>query len=151
MAIHQLVYFSRNRMQGDDRAQLTNLREILSVSQRNNARDGVTGYLIFDKAWFVQILEGERAMVTQTYTRIARDGRHGAATIMNTRDVAERAYPEWTMGGIMRSLDVQEIYLQHGIGGPLDPTRMKADAIFALALDLNGFERARRSAQRIAS
>ena len=39
--IHQLVYFSRNTVQGGDRAMLTNLREIVSASQRNNSRDGI--------------------------------------------------------------------------------------------------------------
>lgn len=57
--IHQLVYYSRNTVPGGDRAMLTNLREIVSVSQRNNSRDGVTGFLIFDKTWFIQVLEGE--------------------------------------------------------------------------------------------
>lgn len=78
--IHQLVYYSRNTVQGGDRAMLINLREIVSASQRNNSRDGVTGFLIFDKTWFVQILEGDKAQVTETYTRIARDTRHSAAT-----------------------------------------------------------------------
>jgi hypothetical protein len=151
MTVHQLIYYSRNKMPGDDRAQLTNLRGILSTSQRNNARDGITGYLIFDKSWFVQILEGDRAKVSEAYTRIARDNRHAMSTVMNTRDVAERSFPEWTMGGIMRSVDVQEIYLSHGFGGPVDPTKVKWEKLFALALDLNKFERTRRSAHKQAS
>ena len=81
--IHQLVYYSRNTVPGGDRQMLTNLREIVSASQRNNSRDGVTGFLIFDKTWFLQILEGERARVTGTYDRIARDARHASPTIVN--------------------------------------------------------------------
>ena len=51
--IHQLVYYSRNVVLGNDRAMLTNLREIVTASQRNNSRDGITGFLIFDKTWFI--------------------------------------------------------------------------------------------------
>lgn len=149
--IHQLVYYSRNTVAGGDRAMLTNMREILSVSQRNNSRDGITGFLIFDKTWFVQILEGERATVTETYARIARDTRHSAATIINVRDVPGRLFPNWTMGGAMRTLEVQEVYLQHGFGGPLEPARLKSDQVVSLALDLQAFEVSRRQGQKLAS
>jgi hypothetical protein len=127
------------------------MREILSASQRNNSRDGITGFLIFDKTWFVQILEGERSQVTQTYTRIARDTRHSTATIINVRDVQDRLFPNWTMGGAMRTPEVQEVYLQHGFGGALEPSRLKSDQIIRLALDLQAFEVDRRQGQRLAS
>lgn len=149
--IHQLVYYSRNTVPGNDRAMLTNMREILSASQRNNSRDGITGFLIFDKTWFVQILEGERAKVTETYKRIGRDTRHSGAAIINVRDVPGRLFPNWTMGGAMRTPEVMEIYLQHGFGATLDPTRLKSDQVIRLALDLQEFEVTRREGQRIAS
>lgn len=149
--IHQLVYYSRNTVPGGDRQMLTNLREIVSASQRNNSRDGVTGFLIFDKTWFVQILEGERARVTETYNRIARDSRHAAATIVNVQDVAARAFPNWTMGGALRTLEVQEIYLAHNIGTIMEPAKLKSAQIIDLALDLQAFEQAKRQGQRLAS
>ena len=149
--IHQLVYYSRNTVPGGDRAMLTNMREILSVSQRNNSRDGITGFLIFDKTWFVQVLEGERARVLETYGRIARDTRHSSATIMNECDTQARLFPNWTMGGAMRTPEVQEVYLQHGFGGPLDPVRLKSEQIVNLALDLQAFEVNRRQGQKLAS
>ena len=149
--IHQLVYYSRNTVQGDGRAMLTNMREILAASQRNNSRDGITGFLIFDKTWFVQILEGDKAKVTETYTRIAPDPRHTTATIMNVRDVEDRLFPNWTMGGAMRTPEMQEVYLQHGIGSEMDPSRLKSAQIVALALDLQAFEQAKRQGQRLAS
>ena len=149
--IHQLVYYSRSTVPGGDRAMLTNMRDILSASQRNNGRDGITGFLIFDKTWFVQILEGERSKVTETYNRIARDPRHSAASIINLRDVTARLFPNWTMGGAMRTPEVQEIYLLHGFGSSLEPSRMKSDQVIRLALDLQAFEVDRRQGQRIAS
>jgi hypothetical protein len=149
--IHQLVYYSRNTVPGDSRAMLTNMREILSVSQRNNSRDGITGFLIFDKTWFVQILEGDRKKVTETYNRISRDTRHSGTAIVNVRDVPARLFPNWTMGGAMRTPEVLEVYLQHGLGGPLEPARLKSDQIIRLALDLQEFEVNRRQDQRLAS
>ena len=54
---HHLIYFSRNSVGGDDRAHINHLRDILSASQRNNRRQGITGYLIYDKHWFLQVLK----------------------------------------------------------------------------------------------
>jgi hypothetical protein len=149
--IHQLVYYSRNVVLGNDRAMLTNLREIVAASQRNNSRDGITGFLIFDKTWFIQILEGEQAQVSATYTRIARDPRHTTATIMDARNSPSRSFPNWTMGGAMRTPEVEEVYLQHGIGSAIEPTRLKSAQIINLALDLQAFDAAKRQAQRLAS
>lgn len=149
--IHQLVYYSRNAVPGNDRAMLTNLREIVSASQRNNSRNGITGFLIFDKNFFIQVLEGNQAHVSETYTRISRDTRHSAATIMDARNVQDRCFPNWTMGGAMRTPEVEEIYLQHGIGSAIEPMRLKSSQVISLALDLQAFDYAKRQGQRLAS
>jgi hypothetical protein len=142
--IHQLIYYSRNTVPGDDRAMLTNMREILAASQRNNARDGITGFLIFDKTWFFQVLEGEASVVRRTYDRIAADARHTGTVVMNTRDAPLRSFPNWTMGGALRTAEVQEVYLANGIGGDLDPKKLSPDQILQLALDLQEYEQSRR-------
>ena len=51
----------------------------------------------------------------------------------------------------MRTPEVLEVYLQHGLGGPLEPARLKSDQIIRLALDLQEFEVNRRQDQRLAS
>lgn len=149
--IHQLIYYSRNTVPGDDRAMLTNMREILSASQRNNKREDITGFLIFDKTWFVQVLEGDKAKVRETYDRIAADTRHTGTVVMNTRDVTIRSFPNWSMGGALRSPEVQEVYLENGIGGDLEPAKLKSEQILQLALDLQAFEQAKRQGIKAAS
>lgn len=146
--LHQLVYFSRNAVAGDDRALLQHLRDIIAVSQRNNKLNGITGYLIFDKTWFLQILEGERDVIFGTYKRIQADRRHSQVTLVQTREVLARSFPNWTMGGSMRSPEKQEIYLRYGIGGPIDPTKLTGGTILSLALDLQEQELAERSSVR---
>jgi hypothetical protein len=65
--------------------------------------------------------------------------------------VPARLFPNWTMGGAIRSPEAQEVYLAHGIGGPLEPARMKSAQVVQLALDLQAFEEAKRRGQRLAS
>ncbi len=51
----------------------------------------------------------------------------------------------------MRTPEVEEVYLQHGIGSAIEPTRLKSAQIINLALDLQAFDAAKRQAQRLAS
>ena len=142
--VHQLIYYSKSTWKSDDPSLLAQLRDIVSSSQRNNARVGITGFLIFDKTWFIQILEGDRANVSETYNRIARDRRHSGLNIVNVRDVEKRSFPNWTMGSAVRSPEVQGVYLQHGISGQLDPVRLRSAQVIELALALQAFEEKRR-------
>lgn len=144
VVIHQLVYYSKSTGTGGGREMLTRLRDILATAQRNNSRVGVTGFLIFDKPWFVQILEGERPEVSKIYGRISRDPRHSGLSIVNLRNIDQRSFPNWSMGSAVRGPDAQGLYLKHGIGGPLDPTRINSTQIIALACDLLAFKEARQ-------
>ncbi len=137
--IHQLVYHSKSTTRAGGREILSQLRDILSKAQRNNGKCGVTGFLLFDKPWFVQVLEGSRADVTEIYRKIAADNRHSGLVVMNVRDIPQRCFPNWSMGGVLRTPELQAIFLKHGIGGPIDPPRMKSTQFIDLALDLLAF------------
>jgi Sensors of blue-light using FAD len=74
------------------------LQGILETSRRNNARVGVTGFLLFDGDVFAQALEGTRAAVTHTYNRLSTDPRHTSLHMISFMDVQERLFPNWSMG-----------------------------------------------------
>jgi hypothetical protein len=136
MELVQLVYYSQNLLKDDDKGQLKLLREILATAQRKNAETSITGYLIFDRAWFIQILEGDRAEVRAAYERIARDPRHTGVTLLDTKPIPARTFQSWSMGGAMRNLDQQEVFLSHGLAGQIDPSKLTSAKIVALARDL---------------
>ena len=73
------------------------------------------------------------------------------ATVTDARNVPARSFPNWTMGGAMRTPEVEEVYLTHGIGSLIEPTRLKSTQIINLALDLQAFEHAKRQGLRQAS
>jgi hypothetical protein len=80
------------------------LLEILAVSRRNNAANEITGLLLykenkrFENASFMQILEGKKDVVMNCYKKIARDKRHHTIIQLDKGRVAERNFPNWTMG-----------------------------------------------------
>ena len=139
----RLVYSSANVDRNETGSKLQQLREILASAQKHNGENNVTGFLVFDGQTFLQILEGKREDVISTYDRIKKDPRHKAINLMEMENISERQFPNWQMGGSMRSLDAQEIYLSHGIGNPINPKSLTANKVVSLALDLQHFEQQR--------
>lgn len=74
------------------------LRDILTVSRRNNGKAQITGMLIAHQGRFFQVLEGTRMNVLLCYKRIAQDQRHRETSIVLSEDVSNRAFPKWRMG-----------------------------------------------------
>lgn len=71
--------------------------EILRVSRRNNQAADITGLLIRDGAWFMQILEGPVESVPALMCRIEADPRHRDVSISLVRLVGQRRFGDWTM------------------------------------------------------
>ena len=49
---------------------------------------------------FLQVLEGDRQNVNDTFIRIARDDRHDAVELIGFGPIETRMYPGWSMRGI---------------------------------------------------
>lgn len=75
-----------------------NLDTILSCSRSNNSARGITGILLFHDGCFFQVLEGDAASVEQTFATISRDARHGGVILLESREIFERGFPQWSMG-----------------------------------------------------
>ncbi len=88
----QITYISTAKHVRD-----ADLSAILEVSRRNNARDGITGLLLFNGKRFLQALEGPPALVHKAYDRIKADARHRAAVILATSTVDVRQFGSWDM------------------------------------------------------
>ena len=127
----RLIYHSENRLGAP-----AELNAILDVSNVNNQRDDITGALLFDAHWFIQILEGEREAVSATLTRIIADPRHSAITVMDVQTVESRMFAKWWMGGANLQGESDVLLKRHGLGPPLDPRKMSGRHAVALALDV---------------
>jgi hypothetical protein len=100
--IFQLVYVSDVSPVAALTLQAT-MREILLVSHRLNGQDQITGLLLSNGVWFIQMLEGEEPLVRNCYARIERDARHLAPTVRLLRPVETRQFSRWSMCGVTLS------------------------------------------------
>jgi len=74
------------------------LGQLLRTARANNARDGVTGMLLYADGSFFQVLEGEVDVVDAVFAKIERDARHVQVTQIIREPIPRRAFDSWTMG-----------------------------------------------------
>jgi len=94
MSLYCLVYTSiSNQKMSDD-----NLKELLRKSRLKNETLNITGMLLYLDPFFIQILEGEEAIVNESFNTIRQDSRHQKVKIIFKKPIEERIFPDWTMG-----------------------------------------------------
>ncbi|MFE7194998.1 BLUF domain-containing protein [Microbacterium oxydans] len=84
----------------------TALEQLLAVCRRLNDGRGITGMLLHRDGRFIQVLEGQADTIAHLVDTIRRDPRHRDLRVLLTQSIAERRFPDWTMG--YRALHVGE-------------------------------------------
>ncbi len=86
------------------------LAELLQAAREKNARLDITGLLLYNDGNFIQALEGPKEAVLKLYETISQDHRHSGVMTLTTQPVAERLFPDWSMGfQNVRTLDAANL------------------------------------------
>lgn len=94
MSLHCLVYTSV----ACNKFSESHLQALLKKCRQNNEKASISGILLYLDPFFIQILEGEEAIVKALFDKIKRDARHQKVKIIFQKPVEVRAFPDWTMG-----------------------------------------------------
>jgi hypothetical protein len=97
MALFRLFYRSDSELIGGEDAVREAAFGIADASSERNARDGITGALMFAGNVFVQLLEGERDALETTFERVCRDMRHRRIMVIDYSQIDERVFDTWAM------------------------------------------------------
>jgi hypothetical protein len=110
---YQIIYssVSSTPMQTED------LQDLLRRAQDNNARQGITGALVYVDGFFLQILEGPMESVSKLMEKIARDLRHETVTVLQAGEVAAAGFSDWTMAYV--SATAEQVAEWAGLKAPL--------------------------------
>ena len=73
------------------------LSSILTTSRVNNKKRNITGALICREDIFLQLLEGPKKNVEETYNSIKRDDRHLNIQHLFDHSIEKRLFPAWAM------------------------------------------------------
>ena len=93
MALIQFIYMSSLLKDEPDV-----LRGILDTAVQKNKRLGITGMVLCLDRNVMQVLEGEKDVVLNTFNTIQNDARHHRIYVISQDEVAERQFPAWSMG-----------------------------------------------------
>lgn len=75
----------------------TDIDAILVAARRNNARDELSGALIYNGHNFMQLLEGPAESVDTCLATIAGDARHSGMVEIRRRQIEVREFAGWSM------------------------------------------------------
>jgi hypothetical protein len=128
----RLVYTSRAK----DAATPEIMHSILTASRKNNPGNGITGVLCTNGTVFLQMLEGGRKEVNDTYNRIANDTRHHDVQILHFEEITERKFSAWSMGKVSFDRVNMSTLLKHSSKAVLDPYCVPGSASVALLEEL---------------
>lgn len=93
MSLARLVYVSTAR----PGLAASELDALLTQARTRNEASGLTGLLVYNGVHFMQALEGPRETLEGVYSSISADTRHHGLVSLYEEDIAERAFPGWSM------------------------------------------------------
>ena len=112
------------------------LNDILETSRKHNTKHGITGVLIATGDSFIQVLEGGRAQVSETYNAITQDKRHLDVTMLSFDEITQRSFEGWSMGEVTIGQLNPSVLLKHSATLHIDPFAMSGAAVLALLKDV---------------
>lgn len=112
--IYHLLYISEK----SPSFQESDLRDIITKSAAKNKVKNLTGILIHNGDFFIQLLEGKKENVINLFNIISQDKRHTHIRNLMTFQESSRIFPHWSMGlveGLQHPHTIQELIpLLHG-------------------------------------
>jgi Sensors of blue-light using FAD len=150
MQLCRLVYYSTYNISSQANEVAADLKQILATAIRSNSENGLSGGLIFNRRFFGQVLEGDHAVVMQTFARIYKDRRHKDIVVVEEKRVSERLFGEWSMGYAGNTELFKTLCAEFGYAGQFDPTRMSGPHLTAFILALVTKEQNFAASQKVA-
>lgn len=88
---------------------------ILKASWKKNRQNGIGGILLYDKTFFIQLLNGPVDKVDRIFERIVEDNRHHTIQLIGTRLSKNQEFHEWNMGFLPKSEMISNIIKSHSV------------------------------------
>ena len=112
------------------------IASILTQCQKNNPARGVTGLLCYSDDVFLQVLEGGRDEVCETFNAIVRDPRHQHVRLLSFEEIRERRFGGWTMGQVNTAKVNPSLLLKYAEKAELNPFVVSGQVSMSLLEEL---------------
>ena len=92
MKLTSVTYTSLAHINGS-----SEFEELETSSREWNARNDVTGFLVFNGIHFLQLIEGGEEVIDDLVDRVRKDPRHTGFEIRDRQKVERRSFPGWPL------------------------------------------------------
>jgi hypothetical protein len=90
------------------------LKALLTKARKHNHSLHISGMLVYDDGFFIQVLEGPENAVNELFSLIEKDPRHNKIRLLFRQQLTEKEYEEWSMGFVdTSSLSQQEGFIPY--------------------------------------
>lgn len=100
------------------------VQAIVEKANVNNAKENVTGLLLWDGRYFLQCLEGEEKAVYSLYNKIKEDKRHAKVALTGLIKIRFRMFEKWNMGLVGKESLSEEVLQTTLDTNALDPKKL---------------------------
>lgn len=83
------------------------IEEILKTARNFNSKNHISGCLVFNKGYFIQLLEGSKDTIMELMDSIERDKRHTDIEILSEGETEQRVFDTWDMAYLKPSEKMQ--------------------------------------------
>lgn len=149
--LSRLVFYGRTNMKIGESAGM--IKSILAAASDYSPASGLTGGLVFNEKYMMEVIEGAREQVSKRLKLLYEDPRLEDLTLLAVGAIDKRAFDGWAVGYAGHTIDAERLYLKYGPTIDINPSSMSAQAVLDFvrefcALDTLYVQRAGFSDQR---
>ena len=112
------------------------LQSILGTAQTNNAAHDLTGLLVFDDKYFLQVIEGGRTAVSRLLGNLYKDKRHQDLLLLDFDSIHQRRFPNWSMQFVPAVDATKDVLLRHGVTSKFEPRNLTKESAVAFMVEM---------------
>ncbi len=133
MNLVRLIYASTL----SDDTTFDDMQNVTASARKNNKQNGITGFLTISHAYALQILEGDRGIVSSVYNKIAKDTRHRNLTLLCMTPITQRKFDRWEMEYCEINDRHSDLIFMHGSSRHFNPYNLSAENALSLLSELH--------------
>jgi Sensors of blue-light using FAD len=134
MPLIQLIYCSRIDIPASEMA--STMAHLFGKASARNKVNEVTGCLAYSAEYFIQVIEGDKPAVEETFGRISKDLRHSLLKVISQRDIRGRSFPDWHMAGFNLMEQSADFLDSFGLNGAFDPEKVLGSQLLLMLMQL---------------
>lgn len=125
--LSRLVFYGRTNVKIGESAGM--IRSILAAASDYSPASGLTGGLVFNEKFIMEVVEGAREQVSKRLHLLFEDPRIEELTVLAVTTIDKRVFDGWAVGYAGRTIDAERLYLKYSPTVDINPTMMSAAAV----------------------